>query len=101
MRLATASRCWRNRRTTIWVWLRDWTVNSRSTTGLGWAPVDGAGSVTPWALSVIPDSWSARRSAIPDPRVEHAVEQVGDEVEDDDHHAADHQPGQHDVGVVV
>src|SRR5699024_7846570 len=38
---------------------------------------------------------------IADPRVEHAVQQVGDEVGQDDHEAAQQQPSHQRVGVVV
>src|SRR5262245_41022912 len=40
------------------------------------------------------------RSRIPDPRIEHAIEQIDHEIRDDDARA-DHQEHRHDHGVVV
>src|ERR1700722_13922405 len=43
--------------------------------------------------------FSRTSSGIADPRVEHAVEDVGQQVEEDDEGGRDHQVGQHDVDV--
>src|SRR5947208_8106187 len=97
-RLTTARRCCRNRRSTSWDWLRSATVNSRST----WS----ADGVTTWVEVTGPPaplaSWSgSTESGIADPRVEYAVEQVGDQVQDDDEGRGDQQPGFERVDVVA
>src|SRR3954454_18573416 len=74
-RLIMAARCRRKRRRTSWVWLRCRTVNSCSSRG-SWVPAEPGASM----------------SVIADPRVEHGVEEVGDEVEPDDDDGGQQQP---------
>src|SRR3954468_24306888 len=97
IRLAIAS-LWRmKRRTMTSVWLRARMVNSRST-GSGLAPGCGPdGTLVRVGLSFA----SVRRLVITNPRVEYAVHQVGDQVEDDDDHGGDEKPGRHRVCVAV
>src|SRR5689334_21628226 len=93
-RLATARRCWRNRRTTIFSWLRASTVNSRSVVpgcipGGWWSPAAGTAA------------GSRRTSVIPDPRVEIRVQDIGHQVEEDHDDRRDHEPRQQLVHVDV
>src|SRR5215211_7033896 len=66
-----------------------------------------AGRATLAAVSPTSSRSCARMSAegwcsvIPDARVEHAVEHVGDEIEEDDRRGGDHEPGHHGVRVVA
>src|SRR5450756_3253434 len=100
IREATASRWLRKRRRIICRWLRTATVNSRSTTpacfGPGWAPPGVSTRSGPPVVEVP----VVGPLAMTDPRVEVGVQHVGDQVEPDDGHRGDHQPGQHDVGVL-
>src|SRR5215469_4570066 len=81
--LPTARRWRRNRRTDCWNWLRSRTVNSRSTLP-GWTPVVCGAEVV--GVAVLDGSGMA------DPRVQDAVQQVGDQVEHDDDGGRDQQP---------
>src|SRR6266581_2727361 len=89
-----ARRCRKNRVSTIDVWLRSLTVNSRST-------LPGGGGAMPTAdepAAAASDSAALGRlvvSLITDPRVQHGVEQVGNDVSQD-HDQADHQQPAHD-----
>src|SRR5918993_1641249 len=85
----TASLLCTNRRNACWVWLRDLTVNSRST-GLG--VTTGGASTCCCGAAVMGLSPSTRGSAQPDARIQHRVQQVGDEVEQHDEERADDQP---------
>src|SRR4051794_6320807 len=89
--LITARRCRMKRRNACRSWLRSLTVNSRSMEAGG---SDGSG-----APAVVMEV--ARISLIADPRVENAVQQVGDEVEQDDDGGGDQEPAHHGVGVLV
>src|SRR5262245_61805141 len=105
-RLATASRCARKRRITIWVWVRAAIVNSRSTgtEGSVWtAPPPAPGTGEP-AGGTSRGSASLERlcglvSAIADPRVEEGIQDIGGQVEQHDDDARHHQPCQHHVDV--
>src|SRR5689334_20774569 len=94
-------------RMTCWRWLRALMVNSRSVPPVGGVPASGARAsvaeaVLAWVVAMTLFSLAYRgRSGQPDPRVEDRVEDVGDQVEQDDHRGADDQPAQDDVGVVV
>src|SRR4051794_37743001 len=94
-------------RMTCWRWLRAWTVNSRSTPPVGGVPASAgsasvAEAVLAWVVAIALFSLAYRgRSGQTDPRIEDRVEDVGDQVEQDDHRGADDQPAQHDVDVVV
>src|SRR3954464_5073190 len=88
--LIVASRCLRKRRSAIRHWLRSLTVNSRSTGVRGAAP--------PFSAPVSVTSWT---SSMADPRVEHAVQDVGEQIEEDDDRCCDQQPSQHQVEVEV
>src|ERR671911_1159536 len=106
-RLPTASLWAMNRRMTIWVWLRRTTVNSRSVVVAGtswtWTPCSVVWTSWPFPASS-PGGRAAggrgRVSAIADPRVQHRVQHVRDEIEQHHQHAGHHQPGQQDVDVV-
>src|SRR4051794_7097765 len=95
IRLIMASRCCRKRLKTSWAWLRSLTVNSRSGTVSGFVATSRRESAPVGSSSVV-DS-----SGIADPRVEQAVEQVGDEVEQDDERGSDEQPRLHGVDVAL
>src|SRR5674536_276506 len=101
IREATASRWLRKRRRIICRWLRTATVNSRSTTpagfGPGWTPPGVSTRSGPPVVEVP----VVGPLAMTDPRVEVGVQHVGDQVEPDDGHGGDHQPGQHDVGCLL
>src|SRR3954453_11026883 len=94
-------------RMTCWRWLRALTVNSRSTPPVGGVPASAgrasvAEAVLAWVVAMTLFSLAYRsRSGQTDPRIEDRVEDVGDQVEQDDHRGADDQPAQHDVDVVV
>src|SRR3954468_14391842 len=94
-------------RMTCWRWLRALTVNSRSTPPVGGVPASAgrasvAEAVLAWVVPMTLFSLAYRgRSGQTDPRVEDRVEDVGDQVEQDDHRGTDDQPAQDDVGVVV
>src|SRR3954469_1921483 len=94
-------------RMTCWRWLRALTVNSRSTPPVGGVPASAgrasvAEAVLAWVVAMSLFSLAYRgRSGQTDPRVEDRVEDVGDQVEQDDHRGADDQPAQDDVDVVV
>src|SRR5829696_8704466 len=109
-RLPTASLWAMKRRMTIWVWLRRWTVNSRSV-----AVVGTSWTLTPcsvvWRSSTRPSpvvvpvpggvaGGRGRVSVIADPRVQHRVQHVRDEIEQHHDHTRHHQPGQQDIDVV-
>src|SRR5262245_27521831 len=105
-RLATASRWAMKRRMTIWVWLRRATVNSRSVVvwATSWTCTRCSVVWRPWpSPATSAGAWAAggrgRVSAIADPRVEHRVQDVRDEMEQHDEHACHHQPGQQDIHV--
>src|SRR4051794_1630616 len=98
IRLATASLWCRNRRTMTSVWLRARTVNSRSAGTAVPAPGCGPEGTL---VSVGASFASVCLLVIADPRVEYAVEQIGDQVEDDDDHGGDEQPAGDCIGVVV
>src|SRR6266545_6032339 len=109
--LATASRCARKRRITIWVWVRAATVNSRSTglEGSVWTavpPVPGTGEPPagsspggPSPRGPSPERACGVVSAIADPRIQDGVQDVSGQVEQDDDDGAHHQPSEHHVGV--
>src|SRR6185312_12790819 len=94
-------------RMTCWRWLRALTVNSRSAPPVGGKPASAgstsvAEAVLAWVVAMTLFSLAYRgRSGQSDPRVEDRVEDVGDQVEQDDHRGADDQPAQDDVDVVV
>src|SRR5882762_6477838 len=73
---ATAARCRRNRRTTVFHWVRASTSNP--------TPVTVGGELM---------------STKADPRVEVGIYQVGDQVECDDHDGGDHHPALHHPGL--
>src|SRR5713226_5970442 len=94
---ATARRWWRNRRSTISLWLRGLTVNSRSGPSSPPAPTSTSPAGRPPELarrrsSPVAIRRSPRDRSCPDPRVEDSVEQVGEQVEGDDDDSGDHQP---------
>src|SRR5512132_4006794 len=108
-RLPTASLWAMKRRMIIWVWLRRTTVNSRSVvvTGTSWTCTPCSVVCSSWPSppgSVVGSVWVAggrgRVSAIADPRVQHRIQNVCDEIEQHHDHACHHQPGQQDVDVV-
>src|ERR1700712_3556090 len=90
----------RKRRVICCRWLRALTVNSRST-----PPPTGPGSAgTAWTVglwTVLMGTSPAAGSREPDTWIEHGVQQVGDQVEQDDEEGADQQPAEDHVDVVV
>src|SRR5437588_10105444 len=100
IRLPSASR-WRMKRRRAYAhWLRAWTsrpywyVSSLGSPGSdGWTETSAPGGATARV-----GSWTLR-SVIPDPRVEDAVQDVGDEIEEDHHRRHDHQPGHHGIRI--
>src|SRR5215212_3792640 len=107
-RLPTASLWAMKRRITIWVWLRRWTVNSRSVVvvvcGTSWTWTPCSVVWRSWPSPVVPaagrvSGGRGRVSAIADPRVQHRVQHVRDEIEQHHDHSRHHQPGQQDVDV--
>src|SRR4029450_13195409 len=89
-RLPTASLWAMKRRRIIWVWLRRWTVNSRSVVVAG----------TSWTWTPCSVVWrSCSVSAIAEPRVQHRVELSRDAIEQHHQPACHHQPVQRDVDV--
>src|SRR5436190_19616792 len=99
IRLATASLWCRKRRTMTSVWLRARTVNSRS--GAAATPAPGCGPEG--TLVSVGASFASvgGRLVIANPRVEYAVQQVGDQVEDDDDQSRDKQPTGDRISIVV
>src|SRR5215207_4528855 len=94
----TASRLRRKRRSACCPWLRDLTVNSRSTGAAGGA----VGASTCWGMVVMATSFlDGGRSAQPDAGVQHRVQQVRYEVEQHHEERGDDQPAQHDVEVLL
>src|SRR5437763_16789354 len=88
-RLTAAARCLKKRRIASCHWLRSLTVNSRSIRSPG---LSGA----PTGCSSTDDSWI---SSMADPRVQDAVQDVGDQVEQDHDGGRDDQPTEHHVEV--
>src|SRR5690606_19931113 len=86
MRLMTATRCRRNLIRTSCSWVRSLVVIASASYAAA-APVPGGGVAV------------RARSLIADPRVEHGVEQVGDQVGDHDQDAGDEHECQHGEGV--
>src|SRR4051794_18024510 len=91
----------RKRRTICSRWLRALTVNSRSVRPGPAGPGSAGTGCVDAACVVVMGTSLAAGSTQPDPRVEHGVEQVGDQVEQDDEERAHHQPAEDDVDVVV
>src|SRR4051794_22479958 len=93
IRLATAKRWRRNRRTTMRHWLRASTLKSLSVCLGPGGCVDDGTSVSPLGEPRPSAVIVGKCSANADPRIEDAVEDVGDQVEQDHDDGRRHEPG--------